>query len=98
MMWANINHCVKKLAASGHGHGSHNGSHHQNGRLQSNVYPSLGSIPEDGVLPSNGDLKNHGTPSEASELCNGIDHDTQYKSNFFVYADCHASSRGLFGK
>ena len=39
----------------------------------------------------------HAPPSEVSEHCNNIvEHEVEYKSNITVYADCHASSRGLF--
>jgi hypothetical protein len=90
------NHCPKKLSADGHGHDSH-GSHHYG--LDSNHFTSLGSIPEEGIMPSNGGIVHHAPPSEVSDHCkNLVEHENQYKSNLVVYADCHAASRGLFGK
>jgi Otopetrin len=95
MIWSNINHCPKKLASAKHAHDSH-GSHHGNGR-DSTLFTSLGPIPEDGFMPS-GSIVQHAPPSE-SEYCKiPMEHENQYKSNIVVYADCHASSRGLFGK
>lgn len=101
MMWANINHCPKKLSAAGHGHGHGHGSHHHGSthNLDSAHFTSLGSIPEEGNhLPANGGV-HHSPPSEISDHCKNLtEHDSQYKSNIVVYADCHASSRGLFSK
>jgi hypothetical protein len=93
MIWANINHCPKKLS-SAHADDSH-GSNHANG-LNSSLFTSLAQIPEEGFAPS-GSIGNH-EPSGESEHCkNEFEHENQYKSNIVVYADCHASSRGLFG-
>lgn len=90
MIWANINHCPKKLSASGHGHAAHSSG------MDSHHYPSLGSIPEDSIV----NPKAHRSPpSEVSDHCNNlVEHDNQYKSNIVVYADCHAASRGLLCK
>jgi hypothetical protein len=100
MMWANINHCPKKLSASGHSHGhdSHNNSHHNASPYESNNFNSLNSIPEEVHTP-NGGIGHHSPPSEVSDHCKTlVEHDNQYKSNLIVYADCHAASRGLFGE
>lgn len=97
MMWANINHCPKKLSAGGHhGHGHHDSGHHNS---NSTPFTSLGSIPEEGNhLPANGGV-HHSPPSEISDHCKNLhEHDNQYKSSIVVYADCHASSRGLFSE
>lgn len=105
MIWANISRCPKKLSA-GHGHG--HDSPHQHHAMESS-FTSLASIPEDGHLQSNGhahpnnNFQSHGThhapPSEVSEHCkNEFEHENEYKSKMVLYADCHAASRGLFGK
>jgi len=91
MIWANINHCPKKLSASGH-HG-HDDGHHDSNNMESNLYPSLGSIPEEGHKQANGHA---GPPSESDHCKTMHEHDDQYKNNSIVYADCHAVSRGLF--
>lgn len=94
MIWANINHCPKKLSASGHGHGSHNGSHGHNDATQ---FASLTSIPEEGHHHQPNGHAAH-APSEVSDHCNNlVEHEYEYKSQMVVYADCHAASRGLFG-
>lgn len=94
MIWANINHCPKKLSAGGHGHGSQHDSHGHNDTTQ---FASLNSIPEEGHLP-NGHASNHHAPSEVSDHCkNLVEHEYEYKSQMVIYADCHAASRGLFG-
>lgn len=105
MMWANISHCPKKLSASGHEHGpEHHDSKQHIHNLESS-FTSLASIPEDGHLQPNGHLQSNGVishhapPSETSDHCKNLfEHENQYKSNLVVYADCHAASRGLFGK
>lgn len=105
MMWANINHCPKKLSASGHHHDS---AHIQNepiisNNTESNMYPSLRSIPEDRLKHVNGVNQHNGTlnpeiASVISDHCgNTVDHDSEYKTNLVIYADCHAANRGLFG-
>lgn len=79
MVWANVNHCPKKLSASGHGHGAHgSANNHHN---DSNPFPSLGSIPEESDLQPNGDVAHHHkAPSEVSDHCkNLVEHDNQYK-------------------
>lgn len=92
MIWAHINHCPKKLSAAGHGHGDGNHNH-----MSSNHFPSLNSIPEDTETP-NGHIGGHAPSESASDQCKHLfEHDDQYKNNIVVYADCHASSRGLFG-
>lgn len=99
MIWANINHCPKKLSASGHSNEhSHNSSHHN---LESS-FTSLASIPEENQIQSNGHLPMNGAithaPSEISDHCKNLfEHENQYKSSLVVYADCHSASRGLFG-
>lgn len=104
MMWANINHCPKKH--SGHGHGNNHGSHidlhsssSQNKLVPNHSFSNLHTIAEEHHRP-NGNLVHHRPPSVASDHCNNLfDHDSsEYKSTIVVYADCHASSRGLFGK
>jgi hypothetical protein len=98
MIWANINHCPKKLSAAGHGHDNHSASHNHGNTFESNHFASLASIPEEVHTP-NGGIGHHSPASESSDHCNTlVDHDNQYKSNLIVYADCHAASRGLFGK
>ncbi|CRK99967.1 CLUMA_CG013262, isoform A [Clunio marinus] len=99
MIWANINHCPKKLSASGHDHGGHGSdSHNHNNAADSNQFTSLGSIPEEGDGTANGGVIHRPPPSETSDHCrNLMEHDNQYKTNVVVYADCHAASRGLFG-
>ena len=97
MMWANISHCPRKHSASGHGHGNHD-SLHQNHHSESSL-ASLASIPENGHLQLNGVVTHHAPSSEVSDHCKNLfEHENQYKSNLVVYADCHAASRGLFGK
>jgi hypothetical protein len=93
MIWANINHCPKKIAAHNkHDHHSHNSNAEQT------IYPSLVSIPEENHKAHNNTDLPQRPPSEISDHCNMLEnHDTQYKSNIVIYADCHASSRGLFG-
>jgi hypothetical protein len=102
MIWSNINHCPKKLSASGH-HGHHNDSHsnsqqNTSTKFDSLPFTSLTSIPEENHHHmQNGGMNQHGAPSEISEHCkNLVDHDNEYKSNIVVHADCHAASRGLF--
>lgn len=108
MIWSNINHCPKKLSASGH-HGHHHNESHSNSNSQPNTstkfdsmpFTSLTSIPEENHHHQNNHLQNGGVgvgaPSEISEHCkNLVDHDNEYKSNIVVHADCHAASRGLF--
>jgi hypothetical protein len=99
MMWANINHCPKKLSAQGHhGHGDeHGNSNHASHTALTN----LASIKEENHHgPANGGLhRANSFRSESSEHCNNlVDHDNEYKSSIVVHADCHASSRGLFGE
>lgn len=105
MMWANINHCPKKLSASGHHHDS---AHNHNeptilNNMESNMYPSLRSVPEDSIKHMNGVNQHNRTlnpeiASVISDHCgNTVDHDTEYKTNSVIYADCHAANRGLFG-
>ena len=97
MIWANINHCPKKLSASGHGHENNNHSHGIS-PYESNNFTSLNSISEEVHTP-NGGLGHHSPASEVSEHCKTlVDHDTQYKTSLIVYADCHAASRGLFSE
>jgi ABC-type nickel/cobalt efflux system permease component RcnA len=92
MMWANINHCPKKLSAHGHGHGHSGSNHHDNHNHNEGMYPSLSSIKEE-------NHHHHRPPSETSDHCNTlVSHDNEYKSNLVIYADCHAASRGLFGR
>lgn len=95
MIWSNINHCPKKLSASGHGH---NDNHNQNTstKFDSLPFTSLSMIPEENHehMPNGGI---HRSPSEVSDHCNNLlEHESQYKSKVVVYADCHAASRGLF--
>lgn len=98
MIWANINHCPKKLSASGHGHDNHGSPQHGNS-LETNNFTSLGSIPEEGQFPSGRGAAHNAPPSEVSDHCNNlVEHEYEYKSSIVVYADCHAASRGLFGK
>lgn len=95
MIWANINHCPKKLSAGGHDHTNHQ---HTTGQ-DSNQFTSLGSIPEENDMPSHVTAHTASPPSEVSDHCKNLhEHDNQYKSSIIVYADCHAASRGLFGK
>lgn len=105
MMWANINHCPKKLSASGHHHDIphvHNEPTISN-NMESNMYHSLRSIPENNNKQMNGVNQHNITlnpeiSSVISDHCgNTVDHDNEYKSNSFIYADCHAANRGLFG-
>ena len=73
--------------------------------MGNNQFASLNSIPEEVQTP-NGEIAHHngghahfGPPSEISDHCRKItEHENQYKSSIVVYADCHAASRGLFGK
>lgn len=100
MIWANINHCPKKLSASGHaGHGGHSAHQSHGSGMNGHNYPSLGSlgsIAEESNMHPKGVAAHHAPPSEVSDHCNNLmEHDNQYKSNIVVYADCHAASRGL---
>lgn len=105
MMWSNINHCPKKLSAPHHDDSSH--IHNErtiSNNMESNMYPSLSSIPEDDNKHINGGIQQHSRThnpeiaSVISDHCgNIVDHDNEYKSNSVIYADCHAANRGLFG-
>lgn len=100
MIWSNINHCPKKLSASGHGHhdSHHNSQQNVSTKFDSLPFTSLSAIPEEQHHSKENGGMNHGAPSEISEHCkNLVDHDNEYKSNIVVHADCHAASRGLFG-
>lgn len=90
MIYANINHCPKKLSAQSHHHqhsGSHENNHHHSGN-------HLGTVTEE---HHKHDHHHNSTPSETSDHCKTlVTHENDYKSSIVVYADCHASSRGLF--
>lgn len=95
MVWSNINHCPKKLSASGH-HGNTAHSQH-NGLGTASHYPSLHSIPEETHKASNVNEHHRPTSSESDHCDHMHEHENHFKSNIIVYADCHAANRGLFG-
>ncbi|CAO1338469.1 unnamed protein product [Diamesa serratosioi] len=105
MMWANINHCPKKLSAPGHHHDSSHGHNEPpfSTNIDSNMYPSLRTIPEENNKYNNGVIQHNGTlnpeiASVISDHCgNTVDHDNEYKTSSVIYADCHSANRGLFG-
>ena len=85
MIWANVNHCPKKLSAHGHGDHDSNHSNHDNHKsnMDSNNFTSLGSIPEEDHQP-NGAIahsRHQSPPSESDHCKNLVDHDNHYKSN-----------------
>lgn len=91
IIYMNINKCPKKLSASGHGHDAH--GHHDN-HAHSSTTNSTQELVKDGAKGH----QTHDNSDTVSEHCGNTtsDHDTQYKSTLVIYADCHASSRGLF--
>lgn len=84
MMWANINNCPSRSK-----------KHHEE---TGHIYSSLETIPES----INTGMMRRRTEGiqESPDVCVTMrtSHEEQIKSNLVVYADCHASSRGLFGE
>lgn len=100
MMWANISHCPRKYSALGH-HGEQH-SQQENGGFERDDDVRL----EDGQQRGGGtDSMNKSTAmaerpqSVVSEDHCGTttdQHDQLFRTNLVMYADCHASNRGLF--
>lgn len=90
MIWANISHCPRKYSALGHSdeeHGGRGDMHAVNMEGGSQVVVGEVVKVEAGQAMS----------SASEEHCdNTADHDNQYKSTNVVFADCHASNRGMF--
>lgn len=82
MIWANINNCPSRKKKV---------ENHE----EKTIFNSLESIPE----AVNTEMR-HRRINEAPDVCNTMrtSHEEQIKSSLVVYADCHASSRGLFGE
>lgn len=84
MMWANINNCP-----------SRNTKVHQE---TGNIFSSLESIPE--AVNIGMRRRRAEVAQETRDICTTMrtSHEEQIKSSMVIYADCHASSRGLFGE
>lgn len=93
MMWANISHCPRKYSAMGHhGHDAEVGLE-SGGDVVGNAVEDRQEVQHGAA---NGQLAQSVVMSE--DHCGGTtaEHDGQYKSHLVMYADCHASNRGLF--
>lgn len=94
MMWANISHCPRKFSALGHSDEEHGGRSDMHGVNMEG--DGMQAVVGEVVKVDAGKAMSSSSHASDEHCDNTTEHDNQYKSTNVVFADCHASNRGMF--